>query len=58
MKAVLIAVIVMINGEEGNQEISMKREVVAQYSSVYLCRSERDRLQPKMPRYALTCEKR
>jgi len=58
MKAVLIAVIVMINGEEGNQEISMKREVVAQYSSVYLCRNERDRLQPKMPRYALTCEKR
>ena len=58
MKVVLIAVIIMINGEEGNQEISMKREVVAQYSSVYRCRSERERLQSKMPRYALTCEER
>jgi len=58
MSYVLIAVIVMINGQEGNQEISMQREVVAHYSSVYTCRSARDRLQPKMPRYALTCEKR
>ena len=44
MNYVLIAVIVMINGQEGNQEISMQREVVAHYSSVYTCRSARDRL--------------
>jgi len=58
MNYVLIAIVIIINGQEGNQEIEVRREMVAQYASVYQCRSERDRLQSKMPRYALTCEKR
>ena len=58
MTYVLIAIVIIINGQEGSQEIIMQREMVAQYASVYQCRAARDRLQPKMPRYALTCEKR